>query len=612
MNSHMSGRVCLIFSVWFLFTIGDYGVQAAPLLLNNTIATMQAFQEMAPMYYDRLHTFDEVAVAWTIEDGTTLHLAAAVMEDDNLLGWFGLGFSDAGSMAGSDIVVLETALWNENDEQKELRLSDMFALGFARPVSDECQSWTLHASTSSSENYFLAFEASRLLDTEDSQDIALTVDDSSFTTPPTSIIAAWGGTDQLSFHGPNHTARSTVRLHYNAATLATSDGEVLSSREMLRQKADGSFFLSPANHTLSTEETVYHSFCIDLNASTLVGFPSGATNATKIYMIGADQVPSLERNGVDTTRYVHHLSADAHSMPCDLADGEDSRANFFYGWAPGHEALVLPEGVGIALGSGGFASLSVTIHYDNAGGESGIVDDTSIEVFYVLESTEEQSQSSYTEAQAWVVGDPVIGLFGSPTMLDGLPTSHTFNCPSSCTSEHLNASVTVFAEAVHAHETAQRIVSRVLRADGTVKHESNIDVWDFNANGMKKFQLDSTFTVDPGDKFETVCIYDFESVASDYPTFGLGTREEMCQALFWYYPAIYQGYGFCGPSLSSRRPEEHCDATHLQSTVNATYGRLFGTPPIGECKVVSGAATVDSAIIGALFTALLFSGIFLL
>lgn len=101
-------------------------------------------------------------------------------------GWVGLGISNGGAMPGADIVVFE---------KENLSLTDYYATEFGRPTKDKCQDdWTAFDKTVSPDDdgsSFLAFRATRVLETGDPQDRALT-DDSDFTVQATATLLSHG------------------------------------------------------------------------------------------------------------------------------------------------------------------------------------------------------------------------------------------------------------------------------------------------------------------------------------------------------------------------------------------------------------------------------------
>lgn len=79
-------------------------------------------------------------------------------------------------------------------------------------------------------------QMSRLLDTKDKQDHSIK-NDLELWSPPTRIIAAWGSSDNVSFHGQNN-ARGSVRIF---ATHSNELSEMEALLETLEKGSDGYF-----------------------------------------------------------------------------------------------------------------------------------------------------------------------------------------------------------------------------------------------------------------------------------------------------------------------------------------------------------------------------------
>jgi hypothetical protein len=100
---------------------------------------------------------------------------------------------------------------------------------------------------------FIAFEATRLLDTGDNQDIAI-FNNSAASVPATIIITAWGNQRTgPSYHGRNVVC-STIRFYLDASVPL---GEEKDSLEYLSDVADGvilvtakNFLFLRLNHTM--------------------------------------------------------------------------------------------------------------------------------------------------------------------------------------------------------------------------------------------------------------------------------------------------------------------------------------------------------------------------
>jgi hypothetical protein len=167
--------------------------------------------------------------------------------------------------------------------------------------------------------------------------------------------------------------------------------------------------------------------------------------------------------------------------------------------------------------------------------------------------------------------------------------------------------VTVFAEALHLHETGTRGVSQVRRA-GELIHEANVDVWDFRRNGIKLVQQ-APYELQPGDEFRTFC---YTQNADNSTLFGMSTKNEMCQAVLWFYPAIMRSHGFCGYNF----PDPQCSAVYTKSQAPADFGRFFGSvreecqAPLLDSRGSSGGLQVLSWSSFALLLTSLVTGFF--
>ena len=96
-----------------------------------------------------------VAVHWTL-NATHIRLAVAA----RATGWVGFGIAESGGMRGADIVLFEAETKTLTDTHV---LDDL-----VMPITDICQNWELVGSQT--EGGFIIFEATRLLDTGDTQD----------------------------------------------------------------------------------------------------------------------------------------------------------------------------------------------------------------------------------------------------------------------------------------------------------------------------------------------------------------------------------------------------------------------------------------------------------
>ena len=104
-----------------------------------------------------------------------------------------------------------------------------------------------------------------------------------------------------------------------------------------------------------------------------------------------------------------------------------------------------------------------------------------------------------------------------------------------------------------------------MRNDEVIR-KTAIDYWDFDQSGVVPIQ-DESFELEKGDAISTSCYFDTDS--SD--TFGLGTLDEMCMALFLYYPRQPNLF-ICGPDFGA------CSTSYESTSLDSEddLGREFG------------------------------------
>jgi dopamine beta-monooxygenase len=485
-----------------------------------------------------------VALHWTIE-GETIKLAVAA----RATGWVGFGLGESGSMLGADIIMYSA----ESNE-----LVDSYVLDEPMmPYRDDCQSWTLIDSTV--QDGFIIFEASRLLDTGDTQDRVM-LDDADELIAATRVLTAWGNTASPSSHGKD-TARGAVRFFGNSSAAE----EVEAFVSLMSNEAEGNFTILAKDFVIPTNRTTYAHFCLSVEDLQAMGVDLNQD----LHTVGFE--PLIDPR---TKKHVHHYVLTASSIPWNSSTScEDEFPGFevAYVWAPGDIPLSLPSYIGGPLGLTGFQSYRLQIHYNNPDGTPNMTDDSGIRVYYT-------SKKRQFDLGIFSTGDPNVALFGEVVSLDGEGlVQHVFDCAGSCSS-NLTAPVTVIREYLHMHKIGVSMSNTQIR-DGQVVHQGIIEYWDFNQQGNMVVQQPS-FEMQPGDAFRTVCNYDVKH----NETWGLGSDNEMCMAFLYYYPrhVVPSEYGdlpfTCGLGLEDILPD--CVATHEETpdfAESRQLGRVFGT-----------------------------------
>eukprot|EP00752_Nemacystus_decipiens_P015392 g13725.t1 len=488
--------------------------------------------------YTRNASLDtDLDIFWTIDDETETIRIAVHAKDAT--GWAGVGTSEMGGMEGADIVFYEA----ETGE-----ITDAHSIVAGVPATDECtQDWILLSAAVSDGS--LVFEAERALDTGDAQDRGF-VDDTKDGVAPTRLLAAWGDSDTISYHG----------AHFGKAEVVMFGGQESSNMDPL----------------------------VDLKSD-----PSVSTfDVTAFHIVGFEGVVQS-----DTSDYVHHLvlrgwygvpdcgaacmewqnavaaaaeakSTDVPAMPpmCDQMDFAD-----MYAWAPKIDGVALPEEAGFRFGNdtGGFASVEVGTHYNNPSGDEGLVDNSGVRVFY----TEELRPHDMGTMLLGYVSDPT-GILVQEPIADG-KTSFSFGCPGSCTEEHFEIEeVTIFSHFLHMHESGRRLTTRQYRNDSNGNeafiHSAEVEYYSFSQAGGYVVYPEGA-TIRKGDRFETECFYD--TVGSENVMFGFGSENEMYNDFVAYYPnqkipmSGACGHVTCGGTLLE----------HIELSADSDFNRTFGT-----------------------------------
>lgn len=493
-----------------------------------------------------------VALHWTTTSDY-IHLAVAAQAT----GWAGFGLAESGSMRGADIILF-TAATNS--------LVDSYVLDQpGQPIPDECQSWNLINSTV--QGGFIIFEATRRLDTNDTQDRAI-IDDRNSLVPPTRVIAAWGDTSEPSYHGPN-TARASVRFFESEST--TDELEAFAKN--MQNESEGNFTIQATNFSVPLEITHYQRFCLSRADLLAMNVPIDKA----LHTIGIE--PILDPRG---KQYVHHFVVAGSnepwnsSMDCEKYPGFEAA----YAWAPGDPPLDLPTNVGGPLGSnGGFQSFALQIHYNNPELHDGVVDTSGVRFYYT-------SKKRQFDLGIFETGDPDVNLFGKPLSANGGLSQHVFTCESECSKNVVSEPITVIKEHLHMHQTGVSMINTQIR-NGTVVHQGKVEFWDFQQQG-DFLVVQEPFVVTPGDAFRTECNYN----AANGTVWGLGTQNEMCIAFLFYYPRQL-AFGvlpyICGVGIGAIVPG--CEAAHNMTPNFSDFSQLqrsFGTAP-QTCPTVQSA-----------------------
>lgn len=325
------------------------------------------------------------------------------------------------------------------------------------------------------EDGWIIVEATRRIDTGDGQDHVLK-NDKELWGAPSRIIAAWGDTNVMSYHGDNRSSAS-VRLFADPSTTSSSLSGLEEEKavwDALEKNSDGYFDVVNDDYPIPVEETTYEYVCKSYDE---LKEQFGEGEMTDFTMIGATPIITEE-----TRQFVHHFIVVAiPSCSDNLFGGELFKQEQIFGWAPGEQGMVLPDNVGFPLfDTEDKQAIRIEIHYNNPKLISGMKDSSGVRFHYTR-------TPRLHEAAILQLGDPQLGLYGFE-IADGL-TKHEFTCGGSCSSLFLDEPVTVISEKLHMHKTGTRMVNEVIRGDKVV-HTATVEVFDFDQQGKLLVLLD--------------------------------------------------------------------------------------------------------------------------
>jgi hypothetical protein len=270
------------------------------------------------------------------------------------------------------------------------------------------------------------FETKRPLNTNDPQDKPI-VNDASMLIPGHRVIAAWGDSEEIGYHGLQR-ARGTIRFYGNGDEDATF-------KAAMDNAAKGYIEIKSENFVIPNVDTAYIDFCFSREDLINQGLPN---TTDSLNIIGWEPIVQASN-----TAYVHHfVVTGSSSSPYCGSNGTDDMAfmEIAYVWAPGEKGMVFPDFLGSPLfGDNGFQAFNIEIHYNNPTLNQGIIDNSGVRIFWTSEPREQQ-------IGIMNVGDPMVSLYMQPVG-QGI-TKHEFECPSSCSST-FGQEVTVLREYLH-------------------------------------------------------------------------------------------------------------------------------------------------------------------
>lgn len=247
------------------------------------------------------------------------------------------------------------------------------------------------------------------------------------------------------------------------------------------------------------------------------------------YVCFGIEVPSAKKRHVvglapkvDNTKIVHHIllfqakeAVSPEPFACDATGS--SVWKMVTGWAPGGGNLELPPEAGYPMEQG-TTHWVVQMHYNNAQGLTGQVDDSG----YELCATDQLRPN-----------DAGVLAFGSVRFSIPPRATHTIRCDYKLDSRYQG--VKFFGASPHMHTLGASIVTERIPG-GNGAPEEIFGQSPFSFENQENFAITPHKGVAPGDVLRTRCSW--KNPTDAVVKFGEGTGDEMCFNFLTYYPNI--------------------------------------------------------------------------
>ncbi len=459
--------------------------------------------------------------------------------------WLGFGFAEqsSGHMKGSDLVTIKYSTtgsgFTVEDRYAEFKAArydesngDITYPDSLAAPEDTYNDWiiedTYRVVSSSTGIITTKVHISRPIDTGDNQDREIGLG-------PRNVVWAYGSSTSVVYHG---TKRGVTKITFrDIPSGGTSpDSADMSIDSTPGSQYDGKFVLQ-MSYSLTTHKTAY--ICQSFNMK----------NDSRRSIVGIKAIPN-PNTAVAHHALIHicqnnaywnaHVTAqgcttgnpDSQSSP--LGEQSSGCGGMVYSWAVGMNDFIFPDDVGIPIGTGvgDVDFVIVEMHYDNPSQDNTIVDDFQFEIYY------KDTQTTHAAA-TMIIGDATTTLSETPgnapfavgPLNNGDAEVHRqATCPSTCSNEFQDTSVTVLTSFLHMHYMGQKIVlEQYDSSKNLIAERARIDFWD---NGFQHMLLgsDHQFTWSRGDALQIHCYYNTaqSNLAAGRVDFGGQTSNEMC------------------------------------------------------------------------------------
>ncbi|XP_078511754.1 putative DBH-like monooxygenase protein 2 [Lissotriton helveticus] len=433
-----------------------------------------------------------VVVRWDINKATE---EITIEMEARTLGWIGFGLSPSGGMIGADIAIGGVM------PNQTTYFGDYHAIGHFKPILDPMQNFRLLSVTENETSTIMRYI--RKFRTCDPDDVDVTANTQR-------IIAAFGETDTLEYHGPNQ--------HFQASVQLLSETPVSQPDPV----PSFSYDLKMTNFPVPSTDTTYGCAYLPLPQVQV-----------KHHVYKFD--PIIQR---DNGNLVHHMiiygcpNATNVSVPPGICM---NNTEFFpcrqiiFAWAVGGGSFTLPTNAGISLGTNLDPQfIRLEIHYNNPQMLSGQKDNSGIRIHYT-------TVLRIHNAGVLTTGILVEKLAFIP------PKAYAFKQTSVCKTDKFNQVVgepipdmQVFAVLLHTHLTGTAVQVNQYRDGKQIGFLGRDMAYDFSLQETR--YLPNITTIKIGDVLQVECTYN-TTKRTDVTYGGYSTTSEMCFGFLIYYPA---------------------------------------------------------------------------
>ncbi|CAG2219261.1 unnamed protein product [Mytilus edulis] len=199
-------------------------------------------------------------------------------------------------------------------------------------------------------------------------------------------------------------------------------------------------------------------------------------------------------------------------------------------WTVGSDGDCFHNSTGFKIGSSGFQTAAIQIHWNNRNRIPNMTDSSGLELFYT------PNLRQY-EAGMFAVGQEYLNI---PPRVPNI--SFRSRCSSACTEVMFPKGVFITRAVNHMHYKGIQQNIEIYRGNKKIRDITHEEEYTYDKPVF--YQFDPPIRIRPGDEIRTTCTYSSLS-SNETIFFGEGTSDEMCYGFITYYPAQNIALPYC-------------------------------------------------------------------